>query len=78
MAGLLLPLGVVSRIAHRAHALSSVYVNVNTISRILSRRRGHLHARALQIRAVLSTHIHSEGIGLLPSQRASEAAAGGR
>ena len=27
---------------------------------VLSRRRGHLHARALQIRAVLSTHIHTE------------------
>jgi len=26
----------------------------------LSRRREHLHARALQIRAELSTHIHSE------------------
>jgi len=30
------------------------------LSTILSRRRGHLHARALQIRAVLSTHIHTE------------------
>jgi len=29
-------------------------------SRVLSRRREHLHARALQIRAELSTHIHRE------------------
>jgi len=28
--------------------------------RLLSRRREHLHARALQIRAELSTHIHRE------------------
>jgi len=31
-----------------------------TCTQDLSRRRGHLHARALQIRAVLSTHIHTE------------------
>jgi len=27
---------------------------------LLSRRRGHLHARALQIRAALNTHMHTE------------------
>ena len=36
----------------------------------MSRRREHLHASALQIRAELSTHIHREtGLGLTLRQR---------
>jgi len=38
---------------------------------LLSRRREHLHARALQIRAELSTHIHRETGPQRPTHKSS-------
>jgi len=48
------------RYRHAARGPVQPSMPSHTLKQLLSRRRGHLHARALQIRAVLSTHIHTE------------------